>query len=231
MSKKVRAPIFGERFGRLTVLGEAPGRRSAHYIFVRRDCGTVKQICWYPVLHGAVTSCGCYCRDRARTHGMSQAHPVYRIWKGMRLRCENAQVAGFRYYGGRGIRVCERWQSFEMFWTDMGPPWRPGLTLNRIDNDRNYEPDNCHWATRAEQARNTRRAILVGTPWGRLCIKQAARAYGVNHEAFRRHYHAGTLDQFLPTIRGTQPQRDRETHRRGEHTSAARRLIYAASHP
>jgi hypothetical protein len=71
----------------------------------------------------------------------------------------------------------------------MGRSWRPGLSLERVDNDGDYEPGNCRWATREEQARNTRRAILVDTPKGRLPLKQAARAYGINHETFPRHYH------------------------------------------
>ena len=72
-----------------------------------------------------------------------------------------------------------------------GRSWRPGLTLERIDNDGHYKPGNCRWATREEQTRNTRRAILVDTPKGRLPLKQAARAYGINYETFRRHYHQG----------------------------------------
>mgnify|MGYP000858894499 len=76
----------------------------------------------------------------------------------MRQRCENPEAEGFKNYGGRGISVCDRWQSYTAFLADMGPRPAPHMTVERINNDGNYEPGNCKWATRAEQLRNTRRS-------------------------------------------------------------------------
>lgn len=100
---------------------------------------------------------------RRKTHGMTKT-PEHDTWIGMRQRCENPNFPKYEYYGGRGIKVCDRWRDFANFYADMGP--RPhGLTLERIDNDGDYTPDNCRWATRKDQMRNqriTRRVTIDG---------------------------------------------------------------------
>ncbi len=116
--------------------------------------------------NGMAQSCGCLRIERARasriTHGHSlnyKPSPTYRIWQSMIDRCENLQAKDYLYYGGRGIAVCDRWRDFESFLVDMGE--KPdGLTLERVNNDHNYEPANCKWATRSEQSRNSRTTRL-----------------------------------------------------------------------
>jgi hypothetical protein len=108
-----------------------------------------------------------------RTHGMS-SHPAYANWEAMRQRCNNPNSDWYHYYGGRGITVCLRWDSFVNFWEDMGPTWLTGLTLDRMDVNGPYNLDNCRWATRLEQSRNTRRTVRVEG----LTLKEIALQYG-----------------------------------------------------
>jgi hypothetical protein len=188
--------IPGERFGRLMVLSEAPRRQRARYVRVRCDCGNEKEVGWSPLVRARTVSCGCVARDKFRTDAKKR-HPLYNTWVGMRVRCSNPHSVGFSSYGGRGIRVCERWQkSFEAFCEDMGER-PPGLTLDRIDTNGNYEPGNCRWATRKEQARNRRDNVVVSTPRGPMCLKDAARLSGVAYSTIQRRRHAGKVGPAL----------------------------------
>jgi hypothetical protein len=200
----------GTRYGRLTVLGEAGRRRnSIRYIQARCDCGTEKAVYYYMLLKGRTRSYGCFGRERAtvmfkspefiarygghnRTHGMSRSqHPLYRAWKAMRTRCTNQNLPQFKDWGGRGIGICERWEMFENFWTDMEPTWRPGLTLDRTNNDADYSPENYRWTTRKVQNRNRRLRRIVDTPqWGPIPMWLAAERSGIRysllHERLRK---------------------------------------------
>lgn len=100
------------------------------------------------------------------THGLT-THPIWRAWAAMRQRCQNPRHFAFARYGGRGIEVCDRWESFENFRDDMLPTWERGLSLDRIDNDGDYASENCRWATAKQQANNRRAPIKSsGMPLG-----------------------------------------------------------------
>jgi len=116
--------------------------------------------------------------------------PTYRTWKAMMGRCFREGDANWHRYGGRGITACERWRTFANFLADMGE--RPkGLTLDRIDNDGNYEPDNCRWATRMQQGRNNSRNRLVTLNGETRCISEWCEVLGLNHHTIAWRLHSG----------------------------------------
>lgn len=170
--------ITGQKFGRLVAL-EYAGKYRWKCIC---DCGNIKSVQTGKLKSGVTRSCGCLKLDIVHVkpkHGM-WGTSEYNIYMGMIQRCTNINASGYEYYGGRGIRVCQRWlDSFETFVIDMG--MRPlGCSLDRIDVDKNYEPSNCRWATNAQQARNTTRNVFYELFGEKLCALDWAERYGIH---------------------------------------------------
>ena len=180
--------LQGQRFGRLVVKRflYTRGHEATYWLCVC-DCGTEKAVRAGNLRSGNTKSCGCrqgtYRHDKYRSK-------VYLAWGGMLQRCENPKDPSYRNYGGRGITVCEQWHDFVVFYADMGDP-PTGLSLDRIDNDGNYEPENCRWASLSEQQRNCRHNHLVTFQGKTQCLAAWAQEVSINQSTIQRRLHRG----------------------------------------
>lgn len=158
---------FGKTYGSLTVIGYAGAQKNdrgvAYRFFVESlcKCGKIILSNVAHLRHGLSKSCGCkileYHTKRLTKHGFAPLHgkrkSVYKIWQGINRRCRNPNDRNFKNYGGRGIKVCERWRKFENFLKDMGEPTH-GMSIERVDVNGNYCPENCIWIPKSDQAKN-----------------------------------------------------------------------------
>lgn len=186
--------LVGQRFGRWLVTGPREVRSAgAVYWTCRCDCGNVKAIFHGNLRSGKTTSCGCHAYEltAARSARHDGAHRgrvtvEYRLWLSMRSRCRNPANHSYPDYGGRGIEVCERWDDFANFLADMGPRPSPKHSIERAANDGPYEPGNCRWATKTEQANNTRRNRNLAHAGQVHTIAEWARLTGIPQSAIRQ---------------------------------------------
>ncbi len=197
-----RIDLMGRRFGRWLVVGYVPrGDNPAHWR-VLCDCGNIGIVKSAVLRDGRSKSCGCLNKELARQrikHGHNrkgERSPEYKVWSGMRSRCNNKKHKLYEYYGGRGIKICDRWNGpdgFANFLRDMGP--RPSLkhSIERVKNDKGYSPKNCCWATHPEQMRNTRQTRFVVFRGKRMCLSDAARAAGLSYKAVHSRIKRGWL--------------------------------------
>lgn len=156
--------LIGMRFGRLVVIENVTDVGRSRFL-CRCSCGNEKIVRMDHLKQGLVLSCGCFHKEitaeRSTKHGMKNTR-LYRCWRNMKTRCYNPNGAEFSLYGGRGITVCEEWQTFEPFYEwAMVNGYRDDLSIDRIDNDGNYEPNNCKWSTQKEQALNRSTNVMI----------------------------------------------------------------------
>ena len=182
--------MTGKHFRRLVVLELCNYKHGEQTVWhVRCDCGNELDVQGTNLRTGNTTSCGCYKKDRAIeaniTHGLSKTS-AYKSYNGMKGRCTNPNDAQWRHYGGRGITICDRWlESFENFWEDMGE-CEKGMSLERIDVNGNYCPENCIWIPRNQQIWNRRNTLYVNFHDEKISLGKLAHEFGIDYHLLWR---------------------------------------------
>lgn len=208
-----RLEIAGQKFSRLTAIERQPGGKTLWKF--RCDCGSevIKNASY--VKNGNIKSCGCLNREallnRNKTHGLS-THPLYMRWAAMIARCSNENHVAYKSYGARGIKVCERWKKFECFLEDMGMPESLAMTIEREDNDGDYCKENCKWASRKVQSRNTSRNVNITIDGVTKTVRDWEVHAGVKRGVFQRRIDIGWSHEkaiTIPVMPGV-PLRSRE---------------------
>lgn len=188
--------IIGVKFGKLTVV--SLNSKSPVKWNCKCDCGKAVTVSYSHISSGHTKSCGCI-RSRPKTHGLAKT-PEYRIWNSMGQRCMNKNQISYKHYGGRGISVCERWAIFENFIADMGSRPTSDHQIDRINNDGDYEPANCRWATQIENARNKRTTLWVEKDGKRMTVVEWAEKLNIPAKRIYNRLSSGmSVDRVLST--------------------------------
>lgn len=207
MARSSIPPIApGDKFGRLTVVGEAPQKGSKRYWLCACECGGVAAPVNDKLRSGHTKSCGCLSAERRQEnitkHGLCGL-PEHEIWRGMRKRCEQINSTRYAYYGARGIKVCDEWRrDFLAFLAHVGPRPSPKHSIDRIDGSKGYEPGNVRWCVQSEQLRNYSRNVWVVYLGERMCLIDAARKAGISHSLVN-----GRRERGWPEARWFEPAR------------------------
>lgn len=197
----VRENVIGNKYGRLTVIEDAPDKvyKNGAHDRVEKclcDCGKIKFVKLGQLKSGHTRSCGCYhderCRERQITHGMTGTR-LYRIWCMMKSRCSNPNMDYYYLYGGKGISVCDEWRnSFDSFskWS-IGHGYNDSLTIDRIDSNKDYCPENCRWVTFKKQANNTSRNHLLEYNGGIYTLAELSEIVNIPYSTLRHRIYDG----------------------------------------
>ncbi len=184
--------LTGHKYHRLTVLHYSRKQNQKTMWLCQCDCGNKVEVSTNNLRHkkNPVKSCGCFKIDKMSTHGMTGSK-IFSIWEGMKIRCKYPNTNSYERYGGRGIKVCERWMTFENFYADMYPTYVEGLTLDRIDVNGDYCPDNCRWVTQKEQANNRTNNRILEYKGKKYTMKELAEYANINYGTFQARLKLG----------------------------------------
>jgi DNA-directed RNA polymerase subunit RPC12/RpoP len=206
-----RLEMVGRHFGKWLVLEEVEKRNNKRAFLCRCNCGKEHVVMGDNLRSGDSTRCqSCSSKikgPKRKTHGLAGTS-IYAIWRTIKVRCRIPSYIGFKYYGGRGIDVCERWfDSFEAFLEDMGPRPSSKHQIDRINNDGNYEPGNCRWVLPKQQQNNKRNNVVIFFNGESRSVAEWAQALGVNESTLYMRLKAGWSPDKVISISIRQKQR------------------------
>lgn len=201
--------LTGQKFGRLTVIGISrqvqKGNRVRYYWKCKCVCGNYHEARTDSLTSGMIQSCGCLKKEQAiknisshHSHKQSGSR-LYIIWQSMKKRCLNKNGPSYKRYGGRGITICDEWKDdFNSFFKwSMANGYNENLTIDRIDNNKGYYPDNCRWTTNKEQSRNRRSNIIVTYQGKKMTLIEASEKSGLPYSALHARYNRGVRGEEL----------------------------------
>lgn len=194
--------ITGKKYSRLTVISRTENKVGGVAWLCKCECGKESVATTKNLNSGHTKSCGCYNNDvKLTNNGVTISHKsLYKVWFGVKQRCQNKNIKAYKNYGGRGISICEKWDnSFQSFLEDVGE--RPSLrhSLDRIDNNGNYEPSNIKWSTKEEQARNTRKNKWIEYNGERLIVAEWERRLGMRVGHLAMYLRRLTFEEIVTT--------------------------------
>lgn len=195
--------LIGQKFGMLTIVGKDESRYG--YVLCQCDCGNKKSARIWHLKSGKIKSCGCWAIQNAHNlffkHGLKN-NPLYIVWKHIKARCYSIKSEAYSFYGGRGIGMCDEWtkhpESFISWAVSHG--YKKGLTIDRINNNGHYCPENCRWVTMVEQSNNRRDNVFYDFRGESLTIPQICRKYGWWKQRHKLYYEVGRMKRDIETV-------------------------------
>lgn len=213
--------LSGKRFGRLTVLGYSHNYNGFTYWNCLCDCGNETVVRGVRLTHGKTKSCGCLlsaitaAQNRERADGHYRDERLYRIYYGIKTRCYNSKEAGYERYGGRGISMCDEWKDdFLKFqeWA-LSAGYRPDLTIDRVDNDGDYSPENCRWANVKQQSNNRRSNVMLNYGGTQRTVAEWSEIVGIGKNTIYQRLRDGWSAEDALSIPVGKYRGGRDVHR------------------